>query len=131
MSTDEPQPKDYAPQHTHIEVAGDMLCAQCFQPANPAKPLKACSACRRVSYCTSRRNRRSARLILFAGSTACQKRDWKMRHKQFCPQFQKVNKYDKEVVGGKALTLAELSMHQVCRESERRDCATRAHCVRW
>ncbi|KAJ7272546.1 hypothetical protein B0H12DRAFT_1319779 [Mycena haematopus] len=101
MSTDEPQPKDYAPPHTHIEVAGDMLCAQCFQPANPAKPLKACSACRRVSYC----------------STACQKRDWKTRHKQFCPQFHKVNKYDKEVVGEKVLTLAELDMHQTKRKS--------------
>ncbi|KAJ7129191.1 hypothetical protein C8R44DRAFT_872488 [Mycena epipterygia] len=52
--------------------------------------------------------------LLFA---ACQKQDWKHRHKQFCPQFQKVNKYDKEVVGDKAMSLIELSMHQSIRKT--------------
>jgi hypothetical protein len=50
---------------------------------------------------------------IISGSASCQKQDWKHRHKNFCPRFQKVNKYDKEVVGDRALSLLELSFHQV------------------
>ncbi|KAJ7859525.1 hypothetical protein B0H14DRAFT_2506663 [Mycena olivaceomarginata] len=104
MSTHNPPPCVYVPQHTAIEVAGDRLCSWCYQPTAEdsllQRPLQRCSACRRVSYC----------------SASCQKQDWKHRHKNFCTRFQKVNKYDKEVVGDRALSLLELSFHQNIRK---------------
>ncbi|KAJ7581569.1 hypothetical protein C8J56DRAFT_895962 [Mycena floridula] len=83
---------ELVPKHTKIEGAGDMLCSWCYRQQDSVHPLKKCSSCRR--------------------SPECQKRDWKHRHKQFCPQFQKVNKYDKEIIGDKALTLQELEYHK-------------------
>ncbi|KAE9407222.1 hypothetical protein BT96DRAFT_1014319 [Gymnopus androsaceus JB14] len=100
MAQDRP-PWVCAPEHTMLEVAGDMLCSWCFQPSGAHITLKKCSLCHRVSYC----------------SPACQKKDWKLRHKHYCPRFQEVNKYDLEIDGESSVTLAEL----VKRQDERRE----------
>lgn len=118
MSTHNPPPCVYVPQHTAIEVAGDRLCSWCYRPTAEdsllQRPLQRCSACRRVSYCRWSRSATAAYFVhIISGSASCQKQDWKHRHKNFCPRFQKVNKYDKEVVGDRALSLLELSFHQV------------------
>ncbi|KIY70757.1 hypothetical protein CYLTODRAFT_487780 [Cylindrobasidium torrendii FP15055 ss-10] len=89
----------YAPEHTTIEVAGDMLCSCCFQPADAVvRPLKRCSACLRVSYC----------------SPKCQKSDWILRHKQFCTQFKKVNEHEKHTA--KPSNLLELIKQKSIKE---------------
>ncbi|KIY70758.1 hypothetical protein CYLTODRAFT_487781 [Cylindrobasidium torrendii FP15055 ss-10] len=89
----------YVPEYTAIEVAGDMLCSCCFQPADAVvRPLKHCAACFRVAYC----------------SPKCQKFDWKHRHKHFCSQYQKVNEYEKHTP--KASSLPKLIKQKSIKE---------------
>lgn len=47
------------------------------------------------------------------GGNECQNKDWKIQHKFLCPQFKKVNRFDKEVVGDRALSLLEYSQVEV------------------
>ncbi|KAE9407217.1 hypothetical protein BT96DRAFT_986826 [Gymnopus androsaceus JB14] len=95
MAQDLP-PRAYTPQYTMLEVAGDMLCSWCFQPSGTHITLKKCVT-------------EQARPT---GSPAFQKKDWKLRHKYFCPRFQKVNKYDLKIDAGSSVTLAELVERQ-------------------
>ena len=113
LTADAP-PRAMVPDYTSIEVAGDLLCSYCFQPKHAQRPLKACSACRRVSYCECKSMLvRAIDIEESSGSPVCQKKDWKIRHKLFCPRFQKLNEYDKGL-GDKGFSLLELDMRKVC-----------------
>ncbi|KAF5357630.1 hypothetical protein D9758_007526 [Tetrapyrgos nigripes] len=81
-----------------LQLVGDQLCSYCLK-AKDACPsgLKKCSGCKRISYC----------------SEACQKSDWKSSHKQLCPQFKKVNDFDRTVIGDRPLSLLEFANVQV------------------
>jgi len=117
--TGHPPLRAYAPL-SPLQVTGDQLCSYCLKSKSACvKGLQKCSACKRVSYCEWNLSiplyikLTISHGVAHLGGPSCQKDDWKIYHKHFCPQFKKVNDFDREVLGDRPLSLLELISTQV------------------